>query len=82
MRASPLTHAGSYVHPALRALRRKVIGTAKDYWKDWVEDEADKNIKTYYKPQEAGGSVPYLPFLVGVIVAMLATTVVVVMQTA
>lgn len=22
-----------------QALRRKVIGTARDYWKDWVEEE-------------------------------------------
>lgn len=37
-----------------------------------------KNIKTYYKPDDAGGSVPYLPFLVGVVVALLLTTAVVV----
>lgn len=42
---------------------------------------AVKTVKTYYKPDDAGGSVPYLPFLVGVVVAMLATTVVVVLQT-
>lgn len=38
-----------------RALRRKIGGTARDYWKDWVEEEQVKNIKTYYKPEEAGG---------------------------
>lgn len=39
-----------------------------------------KNIKTYYKPGEAA-AVPFLPFLVGVVVAMLAATVVVVAKT-
>jgi hypothetical protein len=38
-----------------------------------------KNIKTYYKDEAA--AVPYLPFLVGVVVAMVAATVVVVQQT-
>ncbi|KAG2439938.1 hypothetical protein HXX76_004057 [Chlamydomonas incerta] len=64
-----------------QALRRKVIGTAKDYWKDWVEEEQVKNIKTYYKPEDAGGTVPYLPLLVGVVGLMLAATVYVVAQT-
>jgi len=61
------------------ALRRKIGGTARDYWKDWVEEEQVKNIKTYYKDDAA--AVPYLPFLVGVVVAMVAATVVVVQQT-
>jgi hypothetical protein len=39
-----------------------------------------KNIKTYYKPGEAA-AVPFLPFLVGVLVAMLAATAVVVAKT-
>ncbi|GLI59614.1 hypothetical protein VaNZ11_001546 [Volvox africanus] len=63
------------------ALRRKVIGTARDYWKDWVEEEQVKTVKTYYKPDDAGGNVPYLGLLVAVVVAMLATTVLVVIQT-
>lgn len=66
---------------ACRALRRKIGGTARDYWKDWVEEEQVKNIKTYYKPGEAA-AVPFLPFLVGVVVAMLAATAYVVAQTA
>lgn len=45
-----------------------------------VEEEQVKNIKTYYKPGEAA-AVPYLPFLVGVVLAMLAATAVVVQQT-
>ncbi|GLC37362.1 hypothetical protein PLESTB_001595400 [Pleodorina starrii] len=64
-----------------QALRRKVIGTARDYWKDWVEEEQVKTVKTYYKPDDAGGNVPYLGVLVGIVVAMLATTVLVVIQT-
>ncbi|KAI8462934.1 MAG: hypothetical protein J3K34DRAFT_445794 [Monoraphidium minutum] len=65
------------------ALRRKIGGTAKDYWKDWVEEEQVKNIKTYYKEGgDAAGTVPFLPVLVGIVLAMLATTVLVVAQTA
>jgi hypothetical protein len=65
-----------------QALRRKVGGTAKDYWKDWVEEEQVKNIKTYYKEgADSAGTVPYLPLLVGIVVAMLATTVAVVAKT-
>jgi hypothetical protein len=45
-----------------------------------IEEEQVKNIKTYYKPGEAA-AVPYLPFLVSVVVAMLAATVVVVSKT-
>lgn len=71
---------GKMTREQYQALRRKIGGTARDYWKDWVEEEQVKNIKTYYKPGEAA-SVPYLPFLVGVVLAMLAATVVVVQQT-
>jgi hypothetical protein len=47
-----------------------------------VEEEQVKYIKTYYKPDDKVAAVPYLPFLVGVLVAMLAATVVVVQKTA
>lgn len=63
------------------ALRRKVGGTAKDFFKSWVEEEQVKNIKTYTNPENAGGTVPYLPFLIAVVVGMLGTTVAVVAQT-
>lgn len=46
-----------------------------------VEEEQVKNIKTYYKPDDKVAAVPYLPFLVGVLVAMLAATAVVVQKT-
>lgn len=36
-----------------RALRRKVGGTARDFWKGYIEEEQVKNIKTYYKPGES-----------------------------
>lgn len=63
------------------ALRRKIGGTARDYWKSWVEEEQVKNIKAWSKPDEAA-AVPFLPFLVGTILAMLVTTVLVVEKTA
>ena len=55
------------------ALRRKIGGTARDYWKDWVEEERVES--TYYKPS-SGPAVPFLPLLVGVALAMIGTTVV------
>ena len=63
------------------ALRRKVGGTAKDYWKDWVEEEQVKTVQVHFKPDDKVAAVPYLPLLVGVLVALIATTAVVVQQT-
>lgn len=62
------------------ALRRKVVGTAKDYFKDWVEEEQVK-LPTYYKPDDKIAAVPYLPVLISVLLAVLVATVVVVQQT-
>ncbi|KAJ9516484.1 hypothetical protein QJQ45_011165 [Haematococcus lacustris] len=56
-----------------KALRRKIGGTYKDYFKEYVEEERVEN--TYYKPSDSTGTVPYLPLLVGVLLAMLGTTV-------
>lgn len=39
-----------------RALRRKVGGTAKDYWKDWIDVSGDYTDKGYVSRQNA--SVP------------------------
>jgi hypothetical protein len=61
------------------ALRRKIGGTYKDFMKGYVEEERVE--ATYYKPTASGGTVPYLGLLVGVVVAMLGTTVFVVSQT-
>ena len=36
---------------------------------------------TYYKPEKLTGEVPFLPLLLGVVAAMLVTTVLVVAQT-
>ncbi|GFH21371.1 uncharacterized protein HaLaN_18662 [Haematococcus lacustris] len=64
---------------AYKALRRKIGGTYKDYFKEYVEEERVEN--TYYKPSDSTGTVPYLPLLVGVLLAMLGTTVYVVSST-
>ena len=49
-------------------------------FKDWVEEEQVK-LPTYYKPNDTIASVPYLPLLVGVLLAVIGTTVFVVQQT-
>ena len=49
-------------------------------FKDWVEEEQVK-LPTYYRPDDKIASVPYLPVLVGILVAVLGATVVVVQQT-
>lgn len=51
----------------------------QDYFKEWIEE--DRVESTYYKPNEAGGSVPYLPVLVGILFAVLGATMLVVQQT-
>ena len=61
------------------ALRRKIGGTAKDYWKDWVEVKGEYTDKGYVAKDE-GTNVPALGFLVIVVVALLGTTVAVVTQ--
>lgn len=63
------------------ALRRKIGGTSKDFFKSWVEEEQPKNIKTYYKDEDINKSVPFLPLLVAVLVGMIVATVVVVAKT-
>ncbi|GAX75821.1 hypothetical protein CEUSTIGMA_g3264.t1 [Chlamydomonas eustigma] len=70
---------GKMTREQYQALRRKIGGTAKDYFKEWVEEERVEN--TYYKPDSMQGTVPYLPLLVGVVFAVLGATVVVVQQT-
>ncbi|KAG1658794.1 hypothetical protein FOA52_011736 [Chlamydomonas sp. UWO 241] len=61
------------------ALRRKIGGTAKDYFKEWVEEDVVTD--TYTKVGAEGGTVPFLPILLGIVAAVLVTTVVVVGQT-
>lgn len=61
------------------ALRRKIGGTAKDYWKDWVEVKGEYTDKGYVA-KDQGTNVPALGFLVIVVVALLGTTAAVVTQ--
>ena len=77
-----LTLSHSRSAPLVRqyaALRRKIGGTAKDYWKDWVEVKGEYTDKGYVAKDE-GTSVPALGFLVIVVVALLGTTAAVVTQ--
>ncbi len=63
------------------ALRRKIGGTAKDYWKDWIEVKGEYTDKGYVaKGEETSTNVPALGFLVFVVVALLGTTAAVVTQ--
>jgi hypothetical protein len=63
------------------ALRRKIGGTAKDYWKDWIEVKGEYTDKGYVaKSDETSTNVPALGFLVFVVVALLGTTAAVVTQ--
>ncbi|PRW20989.1 kinase [Chlorella sorokiniana] len=58
------------------ALRRRVGGTAKDYWKDWVETKGEYVDKGYVAKDKSAtaASVPALPFLVGTVVALFGAT--------
>jgi hypothetical protein len=56
------------------ALRRKVGGTAKDYWKSWIEPQGEYVDKGYVSDDEAGPAIPALPFLVAVTAGVLAAT--------
>lgn len=63
------------------ALRRKVGGTAKDFWKDSVDVKGEYTDKGYVAADAGPAAVPALPFLVGIVLALLATTGYVVSQT-
>lgn len=60
------------------ALRRKVGGTAQDYFKEWVEED----VTPAYMKQNSGTAVPLLPVLIGVVFALVGVTIVVVEKTA
>lgn len=62
-----------------QALRRKIGGTAKDYWKDWVEVKGEYTDKGYVS--EDTEAVVGLPFLIGVVLALFGTAAFVVSQT-
>ncbi|KAK9807831.1 hypothetical protein WJX72_010529 [[Myrmecia] bisecta] len=61
------------------ALRRKVGGTAKDYWKDWVDVKGDYVDKGYVSSES--GTVTGLPFLIAVVFGLFVALGVVVSQT-
>ena len=56
------------------ALRRKVGGTAKDYWKSWIEPQGEYVDKGYVSDDEAGPAIPAVGFLVAVTAGVLAAT--------
>lgn len=62
-----------------QALRRKIGGTAKDYWKTWIDVKGDYVDKGYVSKEST--NVPALPFLIGVVVALFGATFYVVAQT-
>ena len=59
-------------------MRRKIGGTARDFWKDWVDVDGEYTESGYVdKPQKVAG----LPFLIGVVVALFGAVAYVVSQT-
>lgn len=70
---------GKMTREQYQALRRKVGGTAKDYWKDWVEVKGEYTDKGYVS--ESSDGVVGLPFLIAVVAALFGTAAYVVSQT-
>lgn len=66
-----------------QALRRRVGGTAKDYWKTWIEVKGDYVDKGYVAKEETSlsTSVPGLPFLVITVLGLFGALGYVVSQT-
>jgi hypothetical protein len=62
------------------ALRRKIGGTSKDFFKGWVDVKGEYTDKGYVAKEETA-AVPALPFLVGVVLALFGTLGYVVSQT-
>lgn len=63
------------------ALRRKIGGTYKDYFKGWVDVKGEYTDKGYVSKEEKPAAVPALPFLVGTVLALFGTVGYVVAQT-
>jgi hypothetical protein len=70
---------GKMTREQYQALRRKIGGTAKDYWKDWV-DVKGEYVDRGYVAKDSETEVPALPFLILTVVALLGTTAAVVTQ--
>lgn len=64
-----------------QALRRKVGGTAKDFWKTSIDVVGEYTDKGYIAKEPTASNVPALPFLVGTVVALFGTVGYVVAQT-
>jgi len=62
-------------HCRYAALRRKIGGTSKDFFKDWVDVKGDYVERGYVGESNAlKGGVPGLPFLIAVVLALIGTT--------
>jgi hypothetical protein len=61
------------------ALKRKIGGTARDYFKDWVDVDGEYADSGYVSAE--GANVAGLPVLIAIVVAVLAATVYVVTAT-
>jgi hypothetical protein len=61
---------GKMTREQYAALRRKVGGTAKDYWKDWIAVDVQEPTGV----TTSTGEVPFLPVLIAVLLAVLGTT--------
>lgn len=60
-------------------MRRKIQGTKKDFWKDWVDVDGEYTDKGYVEKPQA---VTALPFLVAVVLGLGGALAYVVSQTA
>lgn len=63
------------------ALRRRIRGTGRDFFKDWVDVEGDYVEQGYVSGKGGAADVPALPFLIAIVVAILGATGYVVSQT-
>lgn len=63
------------------ALRRRIRGTSRDFFKDWIDVEGDFVEQGYVSGKGGAASVPALPFLLAVVVAVLGAAGYVVIQT-
>lgn len=72
---------GKMTREQYQALRRRVGGTAKDFWKGYVDVKGEYSEKGYVSSSGSISSVPGLPFLIAVVLAMFGTVAFVVAQT-
>lgn len=70
---------GKMTREQYMALRRKVGGTARDFWKTSIDVKGEYTDKGYVS--DDASTVPGLPFLIGTVVALMGTVGYVVSQT-